>query len=184
MLRRGTQAERTADRDGIVAVNCLLGGGGTFRQGDGETAGVENAYGHRGASNFQTITYGRVYIAVRNKLWYAVMPPSVSLGRSGRGFHCNSRLCGDRLGSRRTTVPGFLVSGKGAAGPTRHFPRFALSNSVFRQLPPQFKGPYIELRFTYYYNLRPTDPIRPGPLFNRDGQNGGFRRDSKIVVIP
>jgi hypothetical protein len=29
------------------------------------------------------------------------------------------------------------------------------TSNPFEPLPPQFKGPYIELRFTYFYNIPP-----------------------------
>jgi hypothetical protein len=34
------------------------------------------------------------------------------------------------------------------------------ASNPFEPLPPAFSGPYIELRFTYYYNLVPAETGR------------------------
>jgi len=90
----------------------------------------------------------RVYITVKQN-WFAVMPPSVQLGDQGvvslqfKIMRDGSVPDGDPqrvFGSGKEPLDRAAISSIRASNP-------------FPQLPPQFKGPYIELRFTYYYNL-------------------------------
>jgi outer membrane biosynthesis protein TonB len=92
----------------------------------------------------------RVYIAVKRN-WYAVMPESVRLGDKGK-VSLQFRIMRD--GSVPSTDPATVfVSGK------EPLDRAAISSirasNPFEPLPRAFSGPYIELRFTYYYNLLP-----------------------------
>jgi outer membrane biosynthesis protein TonB len=90
----------------------------------------------------------RVYITVKQN-WFAVMPPSVQLGDQGvvslqfKIMRDGSVPDGDPqrvFGSGKEPLDRAAISSIRASNP-------------FPQLPGQFKGPYIELRFTYYYNL-------------------------------
>ena len=90
----------------------------------------------------------RVYITVKQN-WFAVMPASVQLGEQGvvslqfKIMRDGSVPDGDPqrvFGSGKEPLDRAAISSIRASNP-------------FPTLPAQFKGPYIELRFTYYYNL-------------------------------
>jgi outer membrane biosynthesis protein TonB len=88
-------------------------------------------------------------IAKVKQNWYAVMPESVYLGDKGIvsiTFRINrdGSFPGENLNLERT-------SGKDPLD-TAALSSIRTSNP-FEPLPPQFKGPYIELRFTYFYNI-------------------------------
>ena len=123
------------------------GGGGHSGKGTAN-AGVEMLTDTEGVDFNDYLR--RVYIAVRNN-WYAVMPPSVSLGDQGV-VSLQFKIMRD--GSVPDGQP-FQVFGSGKEPLDRAAFSSIRASNPFPQLPPQFKGPYIELRFTYYYNLRP-----------------------------
>jgi TonB family protein len=90
----------------------------------------------------------RVYITVKQN-WFSVMPASVQLGDQGvvslqfKIMRDGSVPDGDPqrvFGSGKEPLDRAAVSSIRASNP-------------FPQLPNAFKGPYIELRFTYYYNM-------------------------------
>jgi hypothetical protein len=92
----------------------------------------------------------RVYITVKRN-WFSVMPESVQLGDKGV-VSLQFRIM------KNGVVPdgeplAVHVSGK------EPLDRAAISSirasTPFEPLPSAFSGPYIELRFTYYYNLQP-----------------------------
>lgn len=90
----------------------------------------------------------RVYASVKRN-WFAVMPESVRLGDRGR-VTLQFKIM--RNGSVPQAEPYLVVtSGK------EPLDRAALSSihasNPFEPLPSAFSGPYIELRFTYLYNL-------------------------------
>jgi len=123
----------------------------------GQRGGGSSGHGTAGAGiEMLTDTEGvdfqdylrRVYLAVRQN-WYAVMPASVQLGDQGvvslqfKILRDGSVPMGDPqrvFGSGKEPLDRAAISSIRASNP-------------FPTLPPQFKGPYIELRFTYYYNL-------------------------------
>lgn len=126
----------------------LPGGGGGGGGGGKATAGA----GITLLTDTQGVDFNdylrRVYITVKQN-WFAVMPPSVQLGDQGvvslqfKIMRDGSVPDGDPqrvFGSGKEPLDRAAVSSIRASNP-------------FPQLPPQFKGPYIELRFTYYYNL-------------------------------
>jgi TonB C terminal len=126
----------------------LPGGTGGGRGGHGGTAGA----GVEILSDTQGVDFNdylrRVYITVKQN-WYAVMPASVSLGDQGvvslqfKIMRDGSISVGDPqrvFGSGKEPLDRAAISSIRASNP-------------FPQLPLQFHGPYIELRFTYYYNL-------------------------------
>ena len=120
------------------------GGGGTVGEGIQmltDTEGVDfNDY------------FRRIYYIVYNN-WMAVMPPSVSLGEQGKlALHVKIM----RDGSVPDVEPVLLyTSGK------EPLDRAAISSirssNPFPPLPAQFKGPYIEIIYSYYYNLQPPN---------------------------
>ena len=96
----------------------------------------------------------RVYTAVKQN-WYAVMPESVNLGEQGKVSLTFKIMTNGSVPSGDPAL--IFSSGK------EHLDRAAVSSirssNPFEPLPPAFKRPYIELRFTYYYNL-PIDYAR------------------------
>jgi hypothetical protein len=94
----------------------------------------------------------RVYITV-DRNWRAVMPASVDLGDQGVvSLQFKIMRNGGVPDGEPVTVYG---SGK------EPLDRAAISSirgsNPFEPLPSAFSGPYIELRFTYYYNLQPPN---------------------------
>lgn len=132
----------------IGGAGQLPGGVGGGRGGHGGTAGA----GVEILSDTEGVNFNdylrRVYITVKQN-WYAVMPASVSLGDQGvvsLQFKIN------RDGSISAGDPQ-RVFGSGKEPLDRAAISSIRASDPFPQLPPQFHGPYIELRFTYYYNL-------------------------------
>ena len=134
-----------------------IGGGGQIPSNSGIPGG-----GGQGAAfgNMEMLTptegvdfndyLHRVYITVKRN-WFAVMPESVRLGDKGV-VSLQFRIM--RNGSVPDGEPvRVLASGK------EPLDRAAVSSirtsNPFEPLPSAFSGPYIELRFTYYYNLQP-----------------------------
>ncbi|MGB9433650.1 MAG: TonB C-terminal domain-containing protein [Candidatus Acidiferrum sp.] len=89
----------------------------------------------------------RVYITVKNN-WFAVMPASVQLGERGV-VSLTFKIMRD--GSVPDADPQ-RVFGSGKEPLDRAAMSSIRASNPFPTLPAQFKGPYIELRFTYYYN--------------------------------
>lgn len=132
-----------------------VGGGGPL-PGGGQGGGG-GGHGTAGAGvEMLTDTQGvdfndylrRVYITVKQN-WFSVMPASVQLGDQGvvslqfKIMRDGSVPDGDPqrvFGSGKEPLDRAAVSSIRASNP-------------FPQLPSAFKGPYIELRFTYYYNM-------------------------------
>ncbi len=92
----------------------------------------------------------RVYQSVKRN-WFAVMPASVELGDKGV-VSLQFRIMKD--GGVPTGEP-VTVFGSGKEPLDRAAISSIRASNPFEPLPPAFKGPYIELRFTYYYNLQP-----------------------------
>ena len=148
---------RDASRSGKPNAPIAIGGGGI--PGVGGTGRVGRGGGSVGGGiTMLTDTEGvdfndyfrRIYYIVYNN-WIAVMPPSVSLGEQGKlALHVKIM----RDGSVPDVEPVLLyTSGK------EPLDRAAISSirssNPFPPLPPQFKGPYIEIIYSYYYNLQP-----------------------------
>jgi TonB family protein len=125
------------------------GGGGGSGRGTA-AAGIEMLTDTEGVDFNDYLR--RVYIAVRNN-WYAVMPASVQLGDQGV-VSLQFKIM--RNGGVPDGEPVQVFSSGKEPLDRAAFSSIRASNP-FPQLPPQFKGPYIELRFTYYYNLRPPN---------------------------
>jgi TonB family protein len=94
----------------------------------------------------------RVVDRVRRE-WYSVMPESARMGDRGRVV-CDFKIMRD--GS--VPLPEPILRSTSTKEP---LDRAALSairgSSPFEQLPPAFSGPYIELRFIFFYNYRPEE---------------------------
>jgi TonB family protein len=90
----------------------------------------------------------RVVASVRRN-WYSVMPESAMLGDRGRVV-LQFRIMKD--GSVPTGEPSRL-SGSGKEPLDRAAVSAIRSSNPFEPLPGAFKGPYIELRFYFLYNL-------------------------------
>jgi len=142
---RGAQRPSSpAPMGGIQQLPGGSGGGGGSRGTAG--AGIQLLTDTEGVDFNDYLR--RVYITVKQN-WFAVMPPSVQLGDQGvvslqfKIMRDGSVPDGDPqrvFGSGKEPLDRAAISSIRASNP-------------FPQLPPQFKGPYIELRFTYYYNL-------------------------------
>ena len=148
VFRWSTDAERdqllTAWNLTAPPATAGRGGGGSGHGSAG--AGVQMLTDTEGV-NFDDYLR-RVYITVKQN-WFAVMPASVQLGDQGvvslqfKIMRDGSVPDGDPqrvFGSGKEPLDRAAISSIRASNP-------------FPTLPPQFKGPYIELRFTYYYNL-------------------------------
>ena len=92
----------------------------------------------------------RVYQSVKRN-WFAVMPASVELGDKGV-VSLQFRIM--RNGGVPDGEP-VKVFGSGKEPLDRAAISSIRTSNPFEPLPPAFSGPYIELRFTYYYNLQP-----------------------------
>jgi outer membrane biosynthesis protein TonB len=92
----------------------------------------------------------RVYQSVKRN-WFAVMPESVQLGDKGV-VSLQFRILRD--GGVPTGEP-VTVYGSGKEPLDRAAISSIRASNPFEPLPSAFKGPYIELRFTYFYNLQP-----------------------------
>ncbi len=94
----------------------------------------------------------RVYQSVKRN-WFAVMPASVELGDKGV-VSLQFRIL--KNGGVPDGEP-VTVFGSGKEPLDRAAISSIRASNPFEPLPPAFSGPYIELRFTYYYNLQPDN---------------------------
>jgi TonB family protein len=124
-------------------------GGGSGRGGGGHgTAygGIEMLTPDEGVdfSNY----LNRVYVTVKRN-WFAVMPGSVELGEKGIVVLTFKIM---RDGSVPSAEP-VIQSNSGKEPLDRAAYSSVRASNPFEPLPPQFSGPYIELRYTYLYNI-------------------------------
>ena len=128
-------------------VGPIGGGGGHSGKG---TAGA----GFEMLTDTQGVDFNdylrRIYYIVKGN-WYAVMPPSVSLGDQGV-VSLQFKIMRD--GSVPDGMP-VQVFGSGKEPLDRAAYSSIRASNPFPPLPSQFTGPYIELRYTYYYNIQP-----------------------------
>jgi hypothetical protein len=140
-----------------MSAPAALGGGGQVPSNSGLRGGGSQGQAF-GAIQMLTPTEGvdfneylrRVYIIVQRN-WYAVMPESVRLGDKGV-VALQFRIM------RNGVVPDgepVRVSTSGKEPLDRAAVSSIRSSTPFEPLPPAFSGPFIELRFTYYYNIQP-----------------------------
>jgi outer membrane biosynthesis protein TonB len=127
----------------------LPGGGGAQGQAFGNLEMLTPTEGVDFNSYLQ-----RVYVTVKRN-WFAVMPESVRLGDKGV-VSLQFRIMRD--GSVPASEPATVRSSS-----KEPLDRAAVSSirasNPFEPLPRAFSGPYIELRFTYFYNI-PPDTLR------------------------
>jgi TonB family protein len=128
------------------------GGGGTGGRGRG------GAQGQTGNVTILTPTEGVDFNSYINRLlaklkqnWLTVMPESFYLGDKGVvaiSFRINrdGSFPGESLSLDRTSGKEPLDTAAASA---------IRATSPFEPLPPQFKGPFIDLRIGFYYNMRP-----------------------------
>ena len=90
----------------------------------------------------------RVYVTVKRN-WFAVMPGSVELGEKGIVVLTFKIM---RDGSVPSAEP-VIQRNSGKEPLDRAAYSSVRASNPFEPLPPQFKGPYIELRYTYLYNV-------------------------------
>jgi hypothetical protein len=134
-----------------------IGGGGRIPNTSGIPGGGGQGAAY-GAMELLTPTEGvnfddylrRVYITVKQN-WFAVMPESVQLGEKGV-VSLQFRIM--RNGVVPTGEP-VRVFGSGKEPLDRAAISSIRASTPFEPLPSPFKGDFIELRFTYYYNLQP-----------------------------
>jgi TonB family protein len=134
-------------------------GGGSYRLGDVGPGGPGGGGGqgfHDGLVQILTPTQGvdftnymgRVLARVKRN-WYAVIPESARLGEQGKVV-----IQFKILSNGHVPYPEPLLVATSGREP---LDRAALSaihaSNPFEPLPQQFTGPYIELRFTFFYNL-------------------------------
>jgi len=135
-----------------------IGGGGQLPGGGGRSGGGSGtAYG---GIEMLTPTEGvdfqsylqRVYVTVKRN-WFSVMPGSVELGEKGI-VYLTFRI--NRDGSVPSDEP-IIERNSGKEPLDRAAFSSVRASNPFEPLPSQFKGPYIELRYRYYYNILPND---------------------------
>ena len=132
------------------------GGGGGMAGGGGGGGGGFLGGGVQMLTPDQGVDFSsylnRVVDRVRRE-WYSVMPESARMGDRGRVV-IDFKIMRD--GS--VPVPEPILRSTSTKEP---LDRAALSairgSSPFEQLPPAFSGPYIELRFIFFYNYRPEE---------------------------
>jgi TonB family protein len=123
-----------------------LGGGGSPGSGGSYGNGYEILTPTEGVDFSDYMA--RVVAAVRRN-WYAVMPESAMLGDRGR-VALQFRIMKD--GSVPNGEPVRLI-GSGKEPLDRAAVSAIRSSNPFEPLPPAFRGPFIELRFYFLYNL-------------------------------
>jgi outer membrane biosynthesis protein TonB len=140
-----------------MSAPSAIGGGGQIPNNSGIPGGGGQGAAY-GAMEMLTPTEGvdfsnylqRVYVTVKRN-WFAVMPESVRLGDKGV-VSLQFRIMRD--GSVPAAEPA-TVRGSGKEPLDRAAVSSIRASNPFEPLPRAFSGPFIELRFTYYYNLQP-----------------------------
>jgi TonB family protein len=142
-------AARSSGPRPIAGGGRIPGGGGVPGSGAGGGAaygGLEMLTPDQGV-DFNSYLQ-RVYFTVKRN-WFAVMPPSVELGDRGIVV-LTFRIMRD--GSVVSNEP-IIQRGSGKEPLDRAAFSSVRASSPFEPLPAQFSGPYIELRYTYLYNI-------------------------------
>ena len=129
-------------------------GGGAVRSGGGRGNGGAAYGGLEMLTPDEGVDFSgylqRVYLTVKRN-WFAVMPGSVELGEQGI-VQLTFRI--NRDGSVSVGDPQ-IVRNSGKEPLDRAAYSSVRASNPFEGLPPQFKGPFIELRYTYFYNIQP-----------------------------
>ncbi len=132
---------------GQIPGGAARGGGGS---GGTAYGGIEMLTPDEGV-DFNSYLH-RVYVTVKRN-WFSVMPGSVELGEKGI-VYLTFRI--NRDGSVPSDEP-VIEHNSGKEPLDRAAYSSVRASNPFEPLPPQFKGPYIELRYRYYYNIMPND---------------------------
>ncbi len=90
----------------------------------------------------------RVYVTVKRN-WFSVMPASVELGEKGIVVLTFKIMQDGGVPSGEPVI----LRNSGKEPLDRAASSSVRASNPFEPLPAQFKGPYIELRFTYLYNI-------------------------------
>jgi TonB family protein len=132
-------------------------GGGGFPGGGGGGQGEAGA-GLQMLTDTQGVDFrsylDRVYVSVKRN-WFAIMPESAIMGDQGivslkfKIYRDGTVIAEDPELERSS---GKLPLDRAAMSSIR-------ASSPFEPLPPAFSGPYIELRFIYFYNLPINTPL-------------------------
>jgi TonB family protein len=132
----------------IAGGGDIPGGGASGGRGSGGTAfgGLEMLTPDQGV-DFNNYLQ-RVYVTVKRN-WFAVMPGSVELGERGIVVLTFKIM---RDGSVPSAEP-VIQRNSGKEPLDRAAYSSVRASNPFEPLPPQFSGPYIELRYTYLYNI-------------------------------
>jgi hypothetical protein len=135
-----------------IASGGQLPGGSARGGGGGGTAygGIEMLTPDEGV-DFNSYLQ-RVYVTVKRN-WFSVMPGSVELGEKGI-VYLTFRI--NRDGSVPSDEP-IIERNSGKEPLDRAAFSSVRASNPFEPLPSQFKGPYIELRYRYYYNILPNE---------------------------
>jgi outer membrane biosynthesis protein TonB len=154
----GTSLRDSIRESAKMNAPTAVGGGGQVPSNSGipGAGGQAQAYGNM---EMLTPTEGvdfndylhRVYIIVKRN-WFAVMPESVRLGDKGV-VSLQFRIMKNGVVPDGEPV---RLSTSGKEPLDRAAVSSIRASSPFEPLPPAFSGPYIELRFTYFYNLQPN----------------------------
>jgi len=154
----GTSLRDSIRESAKMNAPTAVGGGGQVPSNSGipGAGGQAQAYGNM---EMLTPTEGvdfndylhRVYIIVKRN-WFAVMPESVRLGDKGV-VSLQFRIMKNGVVPDGEPV---RISTSGKEPLDRAAVSSIRASSPFEPLPPAFSGPYIELRFTYFYNLQPN----------------------------
>jgi TonB family protein len=143
-------AARSSGPRPIAGGGAIPGGGSGGGGGGHGTAygGIEMLTPDEGVdfSNY----LNRVYVTVKRN-WFAVMPGSVELGERGIVVLTFKIM---RDGSVPSAEP-VIQRNSGKEPLDRAAYSSVRASNPFEPLPPQFSGPYIELRYTYLYNIPP-----------------------------
>ena len=141
-------AARSSGPRPIAGGGQLPGGGAPGGGGSGGAAygGLEMLTPDEGV-DFSSYLQ-RVYVTVKRN-WFAVMPGSVELGEKGIVVLTFKIM---RDGSVPSAEP-VIQRNSGKEPLDRAAYSSVRASNPFEQLPAQFKGPYIELRYTYLYNI-------------------------------
>jgi hypothetical protein len=141
-------AARGSGPRAIAGGGQLPGGGGRGGGGGGGAAygGMEMLTDPQGV-DFNSYLQ-RVYVTVKRN-WFAVMPESVELGEKGIVVLTFKIM---RDGSVPSNEPE-MQRNSGKEPLDRAAYSSVRASNPFEPLPAQFKGPYIELRYTYLYNI-------------------------------
>ena len=155
-IQDSLRAGRMSGPRPIAGGGQLPGGGSGRGGGGGGTAygGMEMLTDPQGV-DFQSYLQ-RVYVTVKRN-WFAVMPASVELGEKGIVV-LTFRIMRDGIVPSNEPE---IQANSGKEPLDRAAYSSVRASNPFEPLPGQFKGPYIELRYRYYYNILPEDYNQP-----------------------